>query len=475
VGGQRKTGLDLRLHNTLTGRVEPLTTQRPGEVGMYVCGLTVYGRGHIGNYRSLVATDLLRRALRYKGWRVTEVMNITDVDDRIIKLATEAGRDLRSFTADHIRSFEEDLATVRMERPEHVPRATDHIPEMVDLISRLIARGHTYTAEGSVYFRIASFPEYGRLSRLDAAGIKSGARVDSDKYDKENARDFVLWKAKEDEPAWAQWDAPFGRGRPGWHIECSAMSMKYLGETLDIHCGGVDLIFPHHENEIAQSACGTGQPFVRHWMHIQHLLVDGETMSKSKGNFFTIPDVLARGHRPDALRYLLCAAHYRSLLNFTWESLDQAAAALERVHGLVQRLAEVDRPGPASPRITQAVERAHDAFDAALTDDLNTPEALAAVHGLVAEANAVLASGEMTQEGAAAVRSRLESMDRVFGVLMPLAEERLSPDEQALLDERQEARRQRDFGRADQARRRLEERGVLLEDTPKGTRWRRKR
>jgi len=465
----------LRLHNTLSGRVEPFAPQRPPEVTMYVCGLTVYGRGHIGNYRSLVASDLLRRVLRYKGYRVTEVMNITDVDDRIIKLAGEAGQDLRSFTAEHIRSFDEDLAAIRMERPEHIPRATDHIPEMADLISRLVARGHTYTAEGSVYFRIASFPEYGRLSRLDVTGIKSGTRVDTDKYDKENARDFVLWKLKDDEPAWAQWEAPFGRGRPGWHIECSAMSMKYLGDTLDLHCGGVDLIFPHHENEIAQSECGTGRTFVRHWFHIQHLLVDNETMSKSKGNFFTIPDVLARGHRPEALRYLLCAAHYRSLLNFTWESLEQAAAALERIHGLAQRLSEADRDGPVSPRLRQAVERADGAFDAALSDDLNTPEALAAVHGLVAEANALLASGEVTREGAALVRGQLEKMDGVFGVLLPAGEDRLSPEEQALLDERQEARRQRDFARADRARRRLEELGIILEDTPKGTRWRRKR
>jgi len=466
---------NFRLHNTLSGRVEPFAPLRPPDVTMYVCGLTVYGRGHIGNYRSFVATDLLRRVLRYKGYRVTEVMNITDVDDRIITLAQKAGQDLRAFTADHVRSYDEDMAAVRMERPEHIPRATDHIPEMIGLIGRLMERGHTYNAEGSVYFRIASFPEYGKLSRLDAAGIKSGARVDTDKYDKENARDFVLWKAKEDEPAWAQWDAPFGRGRPGWHIECSAMSMKYLGETLDLHCGGVDLVFPHHENEIAQSACGTGKPFVRHWVHVQHLLVDNETMSKSKGNFFTIPDVLARGHRPEALRYLLTAAHYRSLLNFTWEGLQQAQAALDRIHGLVQRLGEVDREGPVAPRLREAVEGAHQAFDAALSDDLNTPEALAALHGLVAEANALLAGGEVTREGAALVRSEIESMDGVFAVFLPAAEDRLSGEEEALLDERQEARKSRDFARADAARKRLEEMGIILEDTPKGTRWRRKR
>src|SRR5262245_33584914 len=338
--------MELQLHNTLSGRLEPFAPANPPEVRMYVCGLTVYSRGHVGNYRSFVATDLLRRTLRYKGYRLKEVMNITDVDDRIIQLASEAGSDLRAFTADHIASFQEDMAALRMEAPEVVPRATEHIEEMKSLIGRLIERGHTYSAEGSVYFRISSFPEYGRLSRLDVAGIKAGARVDTDKYDKENARDFVLWKAKEDEPEWAQWDAPFGRGRPGWHIECSAMSMKYLGESFDLHCGGIDLIFPHHENEIAQSECGTGRPFVGHWMHVAHLLIENDTMSKSKGNTYTIPDIVARGHRPEAIRYLLSSAHYRKTLNFTWEGLNQAAAALERIHGFAQRLGEVDREGP---------------------------------------------------------------------------------------------------------------------------------
>jgi cysteinyl-tRNA synthetase len=463
----------MNLHNTLTGRAEPLATGEAGEVRMYVCGPTVYGRAHIGNFRSFVATDLLRRTLRYKGWRVKEVMNITDVDDRIIQLATKAGQDLRTFTAEHIGSFHEDRAALRLETPEFLPRATDHVPEMIDLVERLIARGHTYTAEGSVYFKISTFPAYGRLSRLDVAGIKAGARVDTDKYDKENARDFVLWKAKADEPEWAQWNAPFGRGRPGWHLECSAMSMKYLGETFDLHCGGVDLIFPHHENEIAQSECATGKPFVRHWMHVTHLLVDNETMSKSKGNFYTIPDLVERGYRPDAIRYLLSAAHYRKPLNFTWDGLHQAATSIDKVQGFVRRLDEVDRDGSAVPAVEEAVRKAREAFDRALDDDLNTAEALAAVHELVNEGNRLLVEGAVTREAAGGLRAQLESMDSVFAVLLP-GEDRLSPEEHALFDARQEARSKREFQKADEHRKKLEEAGVILEDTPKGTRWRRK-
>jgi cysteinyl-tRNA synthetase len=322
---------------------------------------------------------------------------------------------------------------------------------------------------------VATFPEYGRLARLDVAGIKAGARVDTDKYDKENARDFVLWKRKSDEPEWAQWDAPFGRGRPGWHIECSAMSMKYLGETFDIHVGGEDLVFPHHENEIAQSTCATGKPFARHWMHVRHLLIDDETMSKSKGNFFTIPDILGKGHSAEAIRYLLAGAHYVKPLNFGFEGLQQSRSALERVHGLFGRLGEVERAGEAGPAAGACAE-ARRAFDEALADDLNTPEALAAVHGLVGRANALLAEGALTRAGAEAVRREIESMDGIFAVLVPgPATERLSAEEQALLDERQEARRRREFARADAARTRLEALGVLLEDTPTGTRWRRRR
>ena len=464
----------IRLHNTLTGGVSELVPEKPPELRMYACGLTVYGRGHIGNFRTFLAVDILRRTLKYRGYRVLEVMNITDVDDKIIQLASKEGTELPAFTAPHVRAFEEDMAALRLEPPERVPKATEHIPEMVALIARLIERGHTYVADGSVYFRIGSFPEYGRLARLDTAGIKAGARVDTDKYDKENARDFVLWKSKTDEPEWAQWEAPFGKGRPGWHIECSAMAMKYLGETFDLHAGGVDLIFPHHENEIAQSQCGTGQPYVRHWMHVQHLLIENETMSKSKGNVYTIPQLVERGHRPEAIRYLLSSAHYRTSLNFTWDGLQHAAAALDRVHGFVRRLGEVDREGVASAEVQAMVDEVREDFGEALADDLNTPEALAAVHDLVGRANVVLASGTATTGDTALLRRLIDEMDSVFAVLVPSAEERLSPEQQALFDERQDARKKREFARADAARAKLEALGIVLEDTPKGTRWHRK-
>ncbi len=472
--------MDLRLYNTLTGRVETLAPAEPPEVRMYVCGPTVYNRAHVGNFRSFMAADLLRRTLKYKGYRIREAMNITDVDDRIIQQAQQAGKDLASFTAPFIDAFFRDMATLRLERPEYIPCATTHIQEMIELIERLQGRGHTYTAEGSVYFRIASFPEYGRLSRLDLAGIRAGARVDTDKYEKDDARDFVLWKVKEDEPAWAQWDAPFGRGRPGWHIECSAMSMKYLGDTFDLHCGGEDLIFPHHENEIAQATCGTGKPFVRHWMHVKHLLIEDETMSKSKGNFFTIPDLRERGHSPEAIRYLLASGHYRKPLNFSFEGLAAAATALDRIWRIAENLESTvgqgDLEGDPAPQTVSTAERAKQAFDEALFDDLNTPEALAAVHGLVNDAFHQVALGIMTRQGARLLLSRLSEMDSVFGVLLPsVREDRLTPEEQALFDERQEARRRREFARADAARARLEAMGIVLEDTPKGTRWRRKR
>ncbi len=467
----------LKLHNTLSGRIEEVVPQEGEPVRMYVCGPTVYSRAHIGNFRTFVATDILRRTLKFLGNKVLEVMNITDVDDRIIQLASAQETNIEEFTEAPTRAYLEDLGTLRMELPEVMPRATEHVGEMVALIEKLMARGHTYTVDGSVYFRIASFPSYGRLSRLDVSGIRAGVRVDTDKYEKEDARDFVLWKLKGDEPSWAQWDASFGRGRPGWHIECSAMSMKYLGETFDIHCGGVDLIFPHHENEIAQSECGTGKLFAKHWMHVDHLLVENETMSKSKGNVYNIPDLLARGFRSDQIRYMLAQSHYRKAFNFTWEGLAQVETALGRIHTFWNRLAEESSSlaAPAQEEVAKAAASALAAFESALANDLNAPEALAAVHGLVSEGNTLADRGAMNAAGARILLDALRSMDQVFACFEPPKGDRLSAEEQGLFDERQDARKRRDFGAADAARKALQHRGVILEDTAKGTRWKRVR
>ncbi|MEO5761846.1 MAG: cysteine--tRNA ligase [Vicinamibacteria bacterium] len=467
----------LKLHNTLSGQLEEVIPQEGQPIRMYVCGPTVYSRAHIGNFRTFVATDMLRRTLKYLGVPVMEVMNITDVDDRIIQLASAQNTNIEAFTEGPTKAYLEDLATLRMEIPEVLPKATEHVPEMVSLIERLMANGHTYTVDGSVYFRIASFPAYGGLSRLDVAGIKTGARVDTDKYEKEDARDFVLWKLKGDEPSWAQWDASFGRGRPGWHIECSAMSMKYLGETFDIHCGGIDLIFPHHENEIAQSEAATGKTFARHWMHVDHLLVENETMSKSKGNVYNIADLLAKGFKSGQIRYMLTQSHYRKAFNFTWEGLAQVETALARVHTFWKRMAdETGGDGvPVREEVSKAAELALATFEAALANDLNAPEALAAVHGLVSEGNTLADRGALGVAGAKVLLDALKQMDRVFACFEPPNDDGLSEEEQVLFDARQDARKRRDFAAADTARQALVAKGVVLEDTVKGTRWKRVR
>jgi cysteinyl-tRNA synthetase len=465
----------VKVYNTLTRSKEELVPTTPGEIRMYSCGVTVYDVSHVGHARMMVVFDMISRYLRFAGHRVTFARNFTDIDDKIIRRANREGVAASEVSERYIAAFREDIAALGVEAPEVEPKATEHVPEMIDLIRRLTDRGHTYVSDGSVYFRIASFPAYGRLSRLDVSGIKAGARVDTDKYEKDDARDFVLWKLKSDEPAWAQWDAPFGRGRPGWHIECSAMAMKYLGETFDLHCGGVDLTFPHHENEIAQSECGTGRPFARHWMHVDHLLVEGETMSKSRGNVYNIPDLLARGFQPAHIRYMLTQAHYRKSFNFTWEGMAQVETAVARVHTFWTRLEEIDSPGPASVDAARIAATGLDAFKRALADDLNTPEALAAVHGLVTDGNALADRGAVTRAGAAELLAALESMDSVFACFRPAPFASLSADEQRLFDERQEARKRRDFAAADAARNALLSRGVVIEDTPKGSRWKRVR
>jgi cysteinyl-tRNA synthetase len=345
----------LKLYNTLTSRVEEFQPLNPPEARIYVCGPTVYDYAHIGNFRTFLFADLLRRYIKYKGYRLRHVMNITDVDDKIIARAVESGRSLREFTDQYIQFFFEDFDALGAERPEEILRATDHIPEMVELIKRLDSAGHTYQSEGSIYFRIASFEKYGRLSKMNFEGVVAGAseRIDADEYDKENARDFVLWKAAK--PGEPSWETELGKGRPGWHIECSAMSMKSLGETFDIHTGGVDLIFPHHENEIAQSEGATGKPFVRYWVHSEFLMVEGQKMAKKLGNFFTYRDLIAKGHTPRAIRYLLLSAPHHKQLNFTLEGLRGAETTVERLNDFKRRLTELKAESGSSPAVAAAI------------------------------------------------------------------------------------------------------------------------
>jgi cysteinyl-tRNA synthetase len=464
----------LRFHNTLTQKTEDFSPLQDNVVRMYTCGPTVWNYAHIGNLRTFTFQDILRRWLRYRGYRLDHVMNLTDVDDRIIQQAVAAGKSLGEFTEVYARAFQEDAATLRLERAEHVVRATDHIDDMVALIQRLSAGGHTYSSEGSTYFRIATFPAYGKLSHLDSKGILDGARVDSDKYDKENARDFVLWKArKEGEPFW---DTALGPGRPGWHIECSAMSMRYLGETLDIHAGGIDLTFPHHENEIAQSEAATGKPFARFWLHSEHLMVDGQTMSKTLGNFYTLRDLLERGWRPEAVRYLLASVPYRKQLNFTMDGLKAAATAIERLRNYKLRLNTGRFPEGVNEALVQRTAEAVKRFEESLDDDLNTAEALGVVFEYVRDTNTAMDAGDFKSGNVPATLDLLARFDGVFDVLRPSAEVGALSDADidALIAERNQVRKARNFGRADQIRAELLEKGIVLEDTKDGIRWKRK-
>jgi len=474
----------MRLYNTLTRREEDFAPSRDNQVRMYSCGLTVYARGHIGNFRTFVAVDVLRRALKYQeGFDMLHVMNFTDVDDRTILESNKAGVPLREYTDRFIAAYREDSAALGIEAPEHQPRATDdeNIRAMTDTISALEQRRHTYQSDGSVYFKISTFPEYGRLARLDHTGIKSGARVDSDKYEKDDARDFVLWKAsKPGEPAWTP---SFGAGRPGWHIECSAMALRLLGSPIDLHAGGVDLIFPHHENEIAQAEGATKQTFSRFWVHVEHLFVENEKMSKSIGNVYTVPDVVAKGYRPSALRYLLLSSHYRKQLNFTWAGVEQAEESLRRIVDFLAKLDDMTSATGAgdvrNAELDAAVGRARDAFRDALSSDLNTAAGLAAVFDLVREGNSAIAAKKMSAADARVVREAIEDFDRVLGVITLRRAEDATPDVpvneiEQLIEERRTAKQRREFARADEIRQALADRGILLEDTPAGTRWKKK-
>ena len=467
----------LRLRNTLTRALEEFRPLEDNQVRMYACGPTVYDYGHIGNFRTFVAVDVLRRYLKYLGYEVLHVMNITDVEDKIIRNMLQQGKSLKEYTEFYTEEFLQDCQSLNIERAEIIPCATDHIPEMIVIMNRLSARGYTYQSDGSLYFSINSFEGYGKLSGLKLEGNLAGARVDVDEYEKADARDFVLWKGPK-EAGEPQWDSPFGVGRPGWHLECSAMSMKYLGESFDIHAGGVDLIFPHHENEIAQSEGATGKPFVRTWFHAEFLLVEGEKMSKSKGNYYTVRDLIKQGFSPMAIRYLLVSVPYRTQLNFTLEGLRGAESATEKLRNFRRRVKEYQSAAGAHERVTELVAKARDAFEAGMNDDLNTSSALAALHDLRRDVNIAIDAGEFGADDRTAILDFIERANAVLGVLGAAEDEQvdaqLVAEIDSLIDERNAARKNRDFKRADEIRHQLGERGILLEDTPQGTKWKRK-
>ncbi len=465
--------MSLRFYNTLTQKVEPFEPLEGNTVRMYTCGPTVYHYVHIGNFRTFTFQDILRRWLRYRGYELKHVMNITDVEDKIIRNATAAGISIDEYTQQYEEAFLEDSAKLRLERPETMVRATEHISEMADAISQLSEKGFTYPSDGSTYYRISKFPEYGKLSHHDFSGQKAGARVDVDEYDKDDARDFVLWKAsKPGEPAW---ESALGPGRPGWHIECSVMAMKYLGATIDIHTGGVDLTFPHHENEIAQSEAITGKPFARFWLHAEHLMVESQKMAKSLGNFYTLRDLLDKGYAPEVVRYLLASVPYRKKLNFTFDGLHAAATAIDRLRNYKLRLETARFPEGGNEALTERIRDARQQFDDALDDDLNTAEALAALFELIRDTNAAMDAGEFRRENASDALDLLARANGVFDVLTPTSTGTALSDAEidALIAERNAARKERDFARSDEIRDHLKEQGIVLEDTREGVRWKR--
>jgi cysteinyl-tRNA synthetase len=470
----------MRLFNTLTRSEEEFAPADGKTVRMYTCGLTVYARGHIGNFRTFVTLDVLRRALKYQeGYAVRQVMNFTDVDDKTIAASQKTGVSLRDYTDRYVAAYLEDAAAMGLEPVEEHPRATDegNLQAMVRMIQQLEARGHTYRSDGSIYFRIASLPTYGKLARLDHEGMQAGARVDSDSYEKQDARDFVLWKATK--PGEPTWDFGCGPGRPGWHIECSAMALRLLGEPpIDIHGGGIDLIFPHHENEIAQAEGATGKPFVRFWVHVEFLNIDSEKMSKSLGNVYSVRDIIAKGYRASALRYLLLSTHYRKQLTFNWDILDQSEAALTRLSDFVARLNTV-REGPAHQAVADRVAAARAEFRAMIASDLNVPGALGIIFDLVREMHAAMDHDDLGEPDAVLVQEAFYDFDKILGVMQIRQAEDAKPpvpvDEiERLMAERRDARKARNFARADEIRKGLEARGILLEDHAAGTRWKKK-
>jgi len=492
----------LSLYNTMSASVEEFRPLRDNEVRMYACGPTVYDYGHIGNFRTFIAIDILRRVLRQSGYKVNHVMNITDVDDKIIRNAARDGVTVQQYTAKYEKAFLEDATMIGIEPPTLV-RATEHIPEMAEFVAKLVEKGFAYRAEdGSYYFRIAKFPQYGRLSKKDFSGMLDGARVDVDEYDKDSARDFALWKAPK--PGESSWDTSIGRGRPGWHLECSVMSMNALGETFDLHAGGEDLIFPHHENEIAQSESLTGKTFARFWFHARFLLVEGEKMSKSIGNFFTLRDLVLKGHKPSSIRYLLASVPYRNQLNFTFDGLKQASVSVERLRNFYVRLTEGHFADGSGEEIQALADETIDRMRAALDDDLNTAQAQAAIFEMVRRVNSALDAKVIKQGDVPALLEALAQFDEIFAVLKDDDgskmkqvfdwalteghEKDISPelreavqsgqlfdtDIEEKIAQMETARRARDFKVSDTLRAELTAAGIVIENTKDRVRWRRK-
>jgi len=459
----------IRFYNTLSGKVEEFKPVRAGQVGLYTCGPTVYDYPHIGNYRAYIFEDILKRFLLLSGFKVTQVMNITDIDDKTIKGAKALGISLQDYTKKYIEAFFEDIKVLRILPADYYPRATEHIEDMVKMVKGLLAKGYAYSKDGSVYFSLAKFPDYGKLSKINKDELKAGARVETDEYEKESVNDFVLWKkARPDEPSW---ETDFGAGRPGWHLECSAMSTRYLGPTFDLHCGGIDNIFPHHENEIAQSEAYYGQKFVNYWLHCHHLVVDGEKMSKSKGNFFTLRDLLSRNINPVDLRFFLLSTHYRKMLNFTFDNLEQAKASRQRITDFVYELEHQPLDEASQPESGPSAAAALTGFKDSLADDLNISAALAALFELIRETNSRLAKNELNRQTADQVLRAIYEMDQVLAILPEKKEEELPAGILTKIEQREQARREKNFALADSIRQELLQQGIVLEDTKEGVRW----
>ncbi len=486
----------INFFNTLTGKKEAFVPINAGEVKLYTCGPTVYDFAHVGNFRAYIFEDLLKRFLQFMGYKVVHIMNITDIDDKTIRGANAQGVDLNTYTQKYIDAFFKDIDTLNILRADTYPRATEHIPEMVAIVKQLIQKGYAYKKDGSYYFSIAKFPAYGRLSKINLEELQPGQRVDADEYEKETVHDFALWKAKkEGEPFW---ETEIGPGRPGWHIECSAMSSKYLGETFDIHCGGVDNIFPHHENEIAQSEAASGKKFVDYWLHCHHLIRDGEKMSKSRGNTITIPEILKVKNNPAALRLLLLSTHYRKTLNFSFQALDQAETALERINEFAGKVKYVPYPEGETSQVARILAEADQWFRAGLSDDLNISKAMTALFNLIKKVDVAIARADFKSQDAQKVDLFIRSINTVLGVITPIKSEtavvdtlrhklnlipprvivadetempKITAQQKDKIERRQEARAEKDFAKADQIRDELAAEGILLEDTKDGVRW----